>query len=514
MASDGVLDDCNAATAGIAVWDADQRLVYANRTFLYAFELNPSIAHGVAFAEFLEMLIASKELVLPADAKTWKSLEVADFGYDKGWEQPMSDGRTLQIEQRLSTTGGMVMTLTDISNLKRVEFDLRRAKENAEESDESKSRFLRAANHDLRQPLATLKILIYSCLTEVDEEHRKDLLHTMDISVSIMEDLLSALLQIGQLDAGQIEARITTFQLSQIFDRLRIQYGYQAAEKGLKVKFAGARYTVTSDKALLERILTNLLANAIRYTDVGGVVVGCRRQGTKLRIEVWDTGRGITTDYLPHIFDEFFQIPTSRKTKRPGLGLGLNIVKRLSDLLGHQIEVRSEPERGSVFIITVPVGDVWRSEFDELEVTEMHGGEFAGTVVLLVEDDKVLKQTTTELLERWGIIVLAATSETEARRMVRDNPIPPRLIIADYSLRGEFGTDVVRNLREDLGSAVPALIVTADVDPLIIAQIRAQSIPFLIKPVSPPRLRVMMHNLLFEPHFTARQNTLDSDANG
>lgn len=486
------------ATSGIAAWSAHRLLVFANRHFLYAFGMDSGQATGLHFEEFLHRLAESGELVLPSPAADWIASTSKDFGREKAWEQPMADGRTLELAQRPDGNGGMVVTLYDISNLKRVEFDLRAARDAAEASDESKSRFLRAANHDLRQPLATLKILIYNCLTETDGEHRKDLLHTMDISVSIMEDLLGALLQIGQLDAGQIVARITTFQLSQIFERLRIQFAHQAAEKGLVLKFAGTRYTVTTDKALLERIMTNLLANAIRYTDVGKILVGCRPSGPQLRIEVRDSGRGIPEEHLPLIFDEFYQVKDARRSKRPGLGLGLNIVKRLADLLGHEIGVRSTPGQGSVFTLTVPAGNVWHSEHDELEVSEMRGGEFAGKTVLLIEDDMVLQQTTKELLERWGIIVLASTCQTEAQRLLGEAAQTPALIIADYSLRGELGTNVVQALRTELGVPVPALIVTADIAPQITEEIHRSGIPVLIKPVSPPRLRVMMHNLLFE----------------
>ena len=498
MSSQDMLDSLNQAAAGIAIWDDRQHLTSANKPFFYAYNLAPPEGELPSFSKFLEIVARSGELVLSSPLEAWVEEQIRDFGQEKAVEQQMADGRTLRIVQRRSGTRGMIVTLHDISDLKRVEAELRRARDLAEASDEAKSRFLRAANHDLRQPLATLKILIYNCLTESDESHRKDLLHTMDVSVSIMEDLLGALLQIGQLDAGQIVARVTTFQLSTIFDRLRIQFAHQAKEKGLKLRFVGARYTIKSDKALLERIITNLLANAIRYTDVGGVVVGCRPRGRNLSIEVWDSGRGIAPEHLPRIFDEFYQVSSSRRTQRPGLGLGLNIVRRLSELLGHSIDVSSLPGRGSVFSLTVEPGDVWQSEFDELEVSEMTGGEFAGAVILLIEDDNVLRQTTVELLERWGIVVMAATSGQEARQLLGETALKPQLIIADYSLRGEFGTEVVHDLRREIGAEVPALIVTADVDPDIIDRIRRGDIPFLIKPVSPPRLRVMMHNLLFE----------------
>jgi signal transduction histidine kinase/CheY-like chemotaxis protein len=496
---DHILEGLDGTSAGIAVWDGKRALAYANRSFRNAFQIDGFRPGELSFDRYLELTAASGELVLPVAPERWIAERSAAFGREQHVEQPMADGRTLEVVQTPAPGGGMTVTIHDITDRKRVEFALRRTKEDAEASSEAKSRFLRAANHDLRQPLATLRILIYNCMTEVDEDHRRDLFHTMDISVSIMEDLLSSLLQIGQLDAGQIVARVTTFQLGQVFERLRIQFFHQAAEKGLRLHFVDTRAAVISDKALLERILANLLANAIRYTDVGGIVVGCRRSGSSLRVEICDSGRGMEAEHLGKIFDEFYQIPDGRRAKRPGLGLGLNIVKRLATLLGHRVDVRSAPGKGSAFGVTLPSGDVWQSDFGEPEITEMIGGEFAGTSILLIEDDEVLRSATTELLERWGIRVTAATSEAEAREHIAGDAPPPRLIIADYSLRGQLGTDVVRNLRAAMNEAIPAVIVTADVDPLIIERIKSEGFPVLIKPVSPPRLRVTMHNLLFEP---------------
>lgn len=501
-ASAARLEGLDATPTGIAIWDKARRLVYANRAFLGLFQLRATDADGLTFDRYLTLAAAAQEMVLSGPAADWIAEQQAGFGREKLVEQAMADGRTLEVIQRPSAGGGMTQTVHDVSNLKRVEFALRQAKETAEASGEAKSRFLRAANHDLRQPLATLRILIYNCLTEPDEEHRKDLFHAMDISVSIMEDLLGALLQIGQLDAGKIIARVTTFQLGQIFERLQLQFGHLAAEKGLSLRFVTPRSAVISDKALLERILANLLANAIRYTDVGGILVGCRRRGNKVAIEVRDTGRGIETRHLDKIFDEFYQVER-RQAKRPGLGLGLNIVKRLAALLNHPVTVQSAVGKGSLFSVTVPVGDVWQSDFEEPEISEMVGGEFAGISLLLIEDDDVLRQATVELLERWGIRVSAVTSEAETRQYLASGLPEPRLVIADYSLRGQLGTEVVHMIRAATGKPVPAIIVTADVDPQIIDRIKAEGFPVMIKPVNPLRLRVMMHNLLFEPDIVA-----------
>ena len=497
-------EDLDHIAAGIAFWNRDRTLRYANGPFATAFNLDGALPEGISFQSCLERMVLSNELVLLLPRTQWIAAELAGFGDEKAVEQLMADGRTLHVVQRPTADGGMAVTVHDISNLKRVETALRHAKDRAESIGEAKSRFLRAANHDLRQPLATLRILIFNCIGEHSDEHRKESLHAMDISVSIMDDLLGALLQVGQLDAGQIVARVTTFQIGQVFERLRVQFAHQAAEKGLKLRFVAMRGAVVSDKALLERILTNYLANAIRYTDVGGIVVGCRRRGRDVGVEVYDTGRGIADGDLQRVFDEFYQVVDGREDKRPGLGLGLNIVKRLADLLDHPISVRSAPGRGSIFGVTMQRGDVWQSEVAEPEISEMIAGEFAGIAILLIEDDDVLRRAMTELLERWGLRVTPVTSGTEALDIVRSKDPPiPNLIIADYSLRGQLGTKVVESLREALPSPVPAFVITADVDPATLDRIRAAGFPVLNKPVSPPRLRVMMHNLLFEPNALA-----------
>ncbi|GGC77128.1 hybrid sensor histidine kinase/response regulator [Chelatococcus reniformis] len=494
----------DAIPAGVAVWSGERRLAYCNRAFREALNPAPGAIHdGMAFLDFLRLVGRSNEWILPGGADEWVAAEEGDFGVDKSHEIGLADGRTVEVVQRAIAAGGMVTTVNDVTAVKRSEGALRRAKEAAEATDEAKSRFLRAANHDLRQPLATLKILIYGCMSEQDPEHRADMLHAMDIAASVMEDLLGALLQIGQLDAGRIQPRVTTFQLAQVFERLAIQFRHQAQEKGLTLRFVSSRSTVTTDRALLERILSNLLANAIRYTELGGIVVGCRRAGRALRIEVTDTGRGIASEHQERIFDEFYRIPDNARRQKTGLGLGLNIVRRLGDLLGHPVTLRSVPGRGSVFAVTVPVGNVWLSDMGEPEISETIGGEFVGIRVLLIEDDDVLRQTMKQLLERWGIEVLAAADEAAALREVGAGRPPPRLIIADYTLKQRTGVAIVAAIRRAAGIAIPAIVVTADTEPRVVAHVREAGLPILIKPVSPPRLRVLMHNLLFEPRLAA-----------
>lgn len=489
-----------AVNYGLAVWTPDRHLIYCNRAFR---DFNSSagslLRPGMALSSLVEIVERSGETLAERDVPPWKDRAMAAFEAAEPLVYGLTDGRFVEVIHNVAGDGNVVMTVHDVTTVRRGERTLRRAKEIAEAADQTKSRFLRAANHDLRQPLSTLKILIFNCINEEDAAHRNDLLHAMDIAVAIMEDLLDALLQIGQLDAGKIVPRVTTFQLSQLFGRLRVQFAHVAQEKGLSLRFVDTRASIATDKALLERILSNLIANAIRYTDSGAILVGCRRRGSHLSIEVLDTGRGIAGENLDRIFEEFFQISDARRLKNKGLGLGLNIVKRLSDLLNHRVSVKSQLSRGSRFAVEVPVGNVWQSQIGEPEINEMIGGEFVGRSAMLVEDDAVLRQATKDLLERWGISVNAVSSFEEARDLIEATRQPPEIIISDYSLRGQQGTSVVRQIRNYLNAEVPSIIVTADTDPAVIESIRSQSFPVLIKPVSPPRLRVLMHNLLYEP---------------
>jgi signal transduction histidine kinase len=485
----------DAVPHGVALWSKARRLIYANETLRRHIET--PLVEGQPFDDFVRMVASSRELALD-EPEAWVAEQIADFGRDKDADYVTAAGQVLNLAQRETRDGGMSMTLSDVTSVKRNEQALREAKEAAEATDEAKSRFLRAANHDLRQPLASLKILIYNCMREPDEVQRAEMLHAMGVASSIMEDLLGALLQIGQLDAGRIQPRITSFQLSHLFERLDIQFRHQAEEKGLRLRFVAPRGTVATDRALLERILSNFVANAVRFTEVGGVLIGCRKEGRMLRIEVVDTGRGVSEAETERVFDEFYRAADVRRGQKTGLGLGLNIVKRLAELLEHPVRLRSRLGRGSIFSVSVPLGNIWHSDSGDSEISETVGGEFVGTPVLLVEDDDILRQTMTQLLQRWGIEVHAAVDEAEALKLA-ETGLTVRLIVADYNLKSRTGVDVVRGLRAVFGAETPAMIVTADAEPRVLEGVREAGLPVLIKPVSPPRLRVLMHNLLFEP---------------
>jgi signal transduction histidine kinase/CheY-like chemotaxis protein len=483
---------------GVAVWSEAGTLLYANQAFTLRFDcFSGPVPDGISQARFLEM-VEHAGLVVSADATDPAASIKGDIL--GGRTLIFSDGSIFTLQGWSTARGNIVTLSSEVTEAVRNARALEKAKDNAQQSDHMKSRFLRAANHDLRQPLASLKILIYNCIVARNEDERQQALHAMDVSVQIMEDLLGALLNIGQLDAGRVTPTIQTFQLSSILERLKLQFDHQAREKGLELRIVPSKAAIESDRALLERILANFVGNAIRYTDVGKVLIGCRRHGKTLRICVYDSGCGIEPKFHDSIFNEFFRVADQQRDRHHSLGLGLNIAKRLAEIIGHPIRVASTPGKGSMFAIDVPVGDILYSNVGEPEINERIGGEFAGLHCLVLEDDIHLRNALSALLERWGIHVLTIDSFDDIAATVAALEARPDIIISDYRLRGGVeGPDVVDRINDCLEQPCPAIVVTADTNPALIQSIREQGYPVMIKPISPPGLRVIMHNILFEP---------------
>lgn len=508
-----LLDGFDALPHGLALWSPEETLLYCNEAFRARFHSTQfDLSAGLPLERFLPQLARSGLLILPQAEGNWLIDELAAARAHKSSEYKFSDGTIALIERSRLASGGSAMLCRDVTLERREQRALQKARSESEAADKTKSRFLRAANHDLRQPLASLKILIYNCMSAESDEQRAHLLHAMDVSVSIMEDLLGALLNIGQLDAGKVTPRVTTFQLSTLLERLEVQFGHQAREKGLDLRLVPSKFAVVSDRVLLERIVSNLVANAIRYTETGGVVVGCRREGANIRLEVRDSGCGIAPNHHEAIFEEFFRVAPEQRRQKHSLGLGLNIAKRLADVLKHRITLRSELGRGSIFSIALPLGDIWHSDIGEPEINERIGGEFMGLCALVLEDDENLLNALTELLQRWGIVVVTLSGFTDIAAQLERLEVEPDFIITDYRLRGGVeGTRLVESVRQRLGSACPAIVVTADTNPQVIKSIRDAGFPVLIKPVSPPSLRVMMHNVLFEPELIQELSARDAE---
>ncbi|EAQ23790.1 ATP-binding response regulator [Roseovarius sp. 217] len=482
----------------LAIWSVESRLVSCNPAYAALFELGPDLRQiGFENSAFFED--AKERGVLIGFSQSSDDICAPCPPNGPCTRLLFSDGTVCLLEQWPLPQAGVVTMLRDVTNAERTQKALAKARDAAAEADQSKSRFLRAANHDLRQPLAALKILIYSCYDAEDAREREEALHAMDVSVSIMEDLLGALLNIGQLDAGKIRPNVQTFQISTVLERLRVQFAHQAHEAGLDLHILPSNVAVISDRVLLERIVSNFVSNALRYTPKGRVVVGCKRYGSRLRVMVIDTGVGIEEEYQEAIFQEFFRIDDSQISSRHSLGLGLNISRRLAQILNHPIHVTSTLGKGTNFSIDLPIGNVLHSSIGEPEINESIGGQFAGLICLLLEDDANLREALTTLLVRWGIVVMQMDVFDDVASSVAALEHAPDIILTDYRLQGKIqGTDVTRDINALLHTSCPTIVMTADTSPELIQSIRDQGFPVMIKPISPPGLRVLMHNLLFE----------------
>lgn len=372
--------------------------------------------------------------------------------------------------------------------------DLAAKKEMAERANTAKSRFFAAASHDLRQPLHALSLFVATLKARNRQPETQPLIDNIEASTAAMELLFNALLDISRLDAGAIEARPIHFPLQAMLNELDKQFGALASEKHLRLRFRPCECTLFSDPLLIERILVNLIANAIRYTDDGGVLVACRRRGHMARIAVYDTGRGIPEDQQESVFHEFVQLQNPARDRSKGLGLGLAIVSRLGRLLGHRIDLRSRAGHGSVFSIDVPLGDPTLVQAPTPPATP--GQMPADALVLLIDDESVILRGMAELFDNWNIDLVTAHSADEAEQWLDTLGRVPDVIVSDYRLPDEDGIAVIERLRQKFGRGIPAIVLTGDTAPETLQRITQAGFPLLHKPLRPAKLRALLTHLI------------------
>lgn len=362
-----------------------------------------------------------------------------------------------------------------------------------ERANQARSRLLRAASHDLRQPLHALGLFVAQFGARAYDPETSHIAAQAGAAVTALQELLDAILDISRLDAGAILPRVVDFDINTLLDRLTTAFAPSAAEKGLRLRVVPSRLYLRSDPVLLGRILLNLAANALRYTHRGGILIGCRRRGGRVRIEVWDTGIGIAPEQRQAIFQEFYQ---AADPQGAGLGLGLAIAARLAALLGGRIEVASRPGKGSVFAFEVPRGEPRAAP----QSTVPLGGTtdtLHGALVLVVDDDALVREAMQSLLAQWGYAVVAAATGEEAVALLKDGDRLPDALLCDYRLPGaETGIEVIRRLQTVAGRAIPAALVSADTAPESLQETRASGIPLLPKPVAPAKLRALVEHLV------------------
>lgn len=391
------------------------------------------------------------------------------------------DGNEMPVEISLSpvtTTAGRLVfaTIRDVSSQKELQRQLR-------EASRAKSRFLAAASHDLRQPIQALNLLnSVARRSTVDQVHHT-IIEKQQKSLDSMAGLLNALLDISKLEAGIVKPDITDCAVQEIFDDLRAEFEEQAQLKGLELVIEPCGGVARSDVRLLTQILENFLSNAIRYTREGMIRLRCIHQKMFIRLEVVDTGLGISPEDIDHIFEEFHQLDSS--SNRPeGLGLGLSIVKRTAVLLGCALDVDSKPGQGSVFTVVVPLGE--QIGVPTRDIAPASRPELTTGLIVVVDDEAAVLDATAMLLQLEGFDVLTAASEREAVECLAGRT--PDLLITDYHLRSEeTGVDVIRSIRNQASVNVPAIVVSGDTSDAIVLN-DLEDTSFLTKPVNTDEL--------------------------
>ena len=373
------------------------------------------------------------------------------------------------------------------------------ARREAEAANRSKTQFFAAASHDLRQPLHAMGLFAEALRQRSKDPEVAGLVNSINESVDALEGLFGELLDITRLDAGTVPVNPAPVLLGDLFARLRLHFEPTAFEKGLALTFHGARHVAHADPVALERILRNLLSNAIRYTQDGGVLVSCRPRGGELRLQVWDSGAGIAEADLPRIFEEFFQVQGSRPLEarqRKGLGLGLSIVRRLAGLIGTEVQVRSRPGAGTVFSFNVPVGVMpAQGAVSESAAAPVPAWSLQGRRIVVVEDEPAVREGLAVLLQAWGAQVVDFESLAALQAWL-DGPEAqaPDVAIADYRLGdGTDGLQALALLRARFaGRQVPAIVISGSTMGGLEREAQAHDFHLLLKPVLPNKLRAML----------------------
>ena len=373
---------------------------------------------------------------------------------------------------------------------------LQTAKLDAERANKAKSVFLASASHDLRQPLNAMQMYIAALQSKVkDKEILRIIEDINSVSISTAR-LLNALLDVSELEVGAIKPRKEVFSVNNILISIFQSFLPLAKDKELDFRVVPSSLYVESDPALLERILGNFMSNAIRYTDKGSVLIGCRKRGDKVSIEVWDTGCGISDDQMSLIYEDFYQVENKERDRGKGLGLGLALAKRLADSLKHTIDSKSRLGSGSYFSVNVDLAEN-KAEINNDEIL-MNIMNLSGINILLVEDDIDVLKATKQLLESWGCKVKTARNKDEVMNLIDEDPYTnPDIILADNRLPGDAsGIDITYLIQEKLQTSIPCVIMTGDVERSHVQGIIDQGFPVLLKPIQPAKFRAMLSHLI------------------
>lgn len=521
-----LLDDANAAihynreilqtalehvSEGIAVFDKDLQLICWNRQFGEILGLpRDMIGMGVRLEDILRSQ-AERGILGEGDIEALVRERLSRYSAAAEPFQERFPARGLVIEVRANRMpdGGIVTTYTDITpsveaaealeqrvrerttELTLLNAELERAKADAEEANVSKTRFLAAASHDILQPLNAARLYVTSLVERQGTGEEARLVGNIDASLDAVEEIFGALLDISRLDTGAMKPEISSFAIEDLLRQLEVEFTPLAREKGLDLTLVPSSLTVKSDRRLLRRLLQNLISNAIKYTPKGRVLVGVRRRGEGLRIDVYDTGLGIREAQQRIIFREFHRLDEGAKVAR-GLGLGLSIVERIARVLGHKVELSSRVGKGSHFSVEVPRGAAAISSAPLQPALRVDPSQLAGMTILCIDNEPQILDGMKTLLGGWGCQVLQASDLATALVAVEQARRPLSGLLVDYHLDQANGVDAIVAMRAYLGPDLPAILITADRTPRVRDEARQHNIPVLHKPVKPAALRALL----------------------
>lgn len=405
-----------------------------------------------------------------------------------------------QLEQRVAARTDELLEANrnlqqQIARRERIECDLRDARDAAEAANRSKDKYLAAASHDLLQPLNAARLLISTLRERRLPAAEQLLVERTHQALEGAEDLLTDLLDISKLDQAAVKPDPAVYRLDEMLAPLVSEFQSVAEAAGLELRVRFGDFALFTDLRLMTRILRNFLSNACRYTERGSILLAARRRGDQLRLEVWDTGRGIAADRLESIFLEFNQLDVGRAADRKGVGLGLAIVERIAKILGYRVQVESRPGRGSRFSIQVPLAARVPLPISLQAPQPGTGNPLPGRRLLVLDNELSILESMAALLGQWGCEVLTATDQAAALAVLQGRA--PELILADFHLdHGVTGCEVVQQLREHFQQPLPAVIITADRSDQCRRALQQLGAPLLNKPVKPGKLRAVLSQLL------------------
>ena len=509
---------------GVSVFDQDHQLAYWNERFVSLMELPDwLVEEGMPFVDMIGSHFVRRAFPgtdFNADLIRWSRSDPMNQAFRA--EYTRHDGLVIEVQRNAMPGGGFISTYTDVTERRRAANILQEAKETlerrvaerttelmtlneellqakalAEKANLSKTKFLAAASHDLLQPLNAARLFV-SALPERDMTgNARRQVQRVDTALESVDELLRALFDISKLDTGVIHPEWSDFSAKEFLDSLSSEFSLLAGEKGLEFRVVCSSVTLRSDLFLLRRVLQNFLSNAIRYTEKGRVLLGCRRRAKDVVIEVWDTGPGIPNDCLESVFEEFQRfVPPSAHTDS-GFGLGLAIAKRSARILGHSLAVQSDVGQGSVFSIAVPLGRPVETKTGAGPRTLARNLGLQNTTVVFVENDQDNRDGMTALLNKWACNVLTVEGPGQAVEAVLREGVSPDLVIADYHLdNDQTGLNAIREIRETCKLPIPGIVITADHGADVQEAVREAGMEILQKPVKPAVLRSLMTHVL------------------